>query len=53
MEFTRKYEDILQNIEATVVYFYRANPEVMDVHVMRVLEIVRQCLSGLLLAGRT
>jgi len=37
-EFTQKYQDVLQNIEFTIVRYYRQNPELVDYNVDRVLE---------------
>lgn len=37
-EFTQKYGDVLQNIEYTIITYYRQKPELADYNVDRVVE---------------
>jgi len=45
MGIEKEYPDILQNFEATVVQFWDAEPDLLDLHVIEAYEVVGRRLS--------
>ncbi len=43
MSVVEEHLDVLQNIEATIVYLYRERPDTTDYAVVRVLEALGEC----------